>query len=217
MADLLFFKSQVLSYFNDPTQMIYSDESIALALRFTLQEYSASLPYLEEFVCELVNSGNEVEIPQSTAAEGVRKVYYPWDDTKSYAEQAPNQIVRWNIEILAESLVLFLQTNTGTPLQAGRQLRLLLEKQHTIAGLDGAAATTVPQAHLHLLLQGTLGNLLLHTASNRGDILDKNLCERLAQTRLAAFRRMLEVISNQFDRSQAIVMWQNKNSVPSIY
>jgi len=217
MADFLFFKNQVLSYFNDSMQMLYSDESIALALRFSLQEYSASLPRLEEYVFELVNSGNEIELPQSMAAEGVRKVYYPWDSTKCYAEQVPNQIVRWNIDVVAERLVLTLQTNTGTPPQAGKELRLLLEKQHTIAGLDEAATTTVLQAHLNLLLQGTLGNLLLYTASNRGDILDKNLCERLAQTRLAAFRHMLAEITNQFDRSQAIVMWQNKNSIPPIY
>lgn len=211
MEDFNSLKNSVLEFFDDYGQSIYGDESIALALQFALKEYSESIPHLEEVIVELTQTGNEVDLPFQPRLLGVRNVHYPWEDALNSAKQPINVVLRWYLDILPNKAILTVDTADGVILQSGKKMRVLLLKQHTLAGLEGAVVTTVPAAHFHIILQGTIGYLLLYSASHRGDVLDKSLCERLAQSRLCNFQRLLSGLAARNDRSQAVIPWLGKD------
>ena len=217
MSDLSILQEQTLNFLNDPNQYIYSNEIIALALRFALLDYSSYNPRLELAVLTLSEDGHEIDLSSLVNIDSIRKVHFPWDSAKPYSEQETNIVTRWDFAIISGSARVTLETQSNTVPLVGDELRLVYTTQHTIAGLEGASVTTIPAAHLNLLSKGAVAYALLYTASNRADLLDKSLTERLAHIYMDSFHNMLNKIANEHQRNQAITSWAGMDKYERVY
>ena len=215
MTDTL--TTRILAILNDPNQYVYSDAVIEAALSFALSEYSAYCPRLEVENVAFSEDGNELDLSSLTNIRSIRKLYYPWDSGKSYAGQEVNAIMRWDFEIISGSAKGTLDIKDNVIPQVGDEARVIYTTEHTIEGLNAATVTTVESIYLDLIVKGAVGYAMLYTTSNRTDLLNKEITERLANFYLKSFRDMLNAVTNEDQRNQAITLWDEMDKYERVY
>jgi hypothetical protein len=188
LADLITSTRQIL---NDPTGSRFVDALLTDAIRMALREYNQTNPQLRREVITLSGTGRTVHLSSISGLVNVVNVIFPEGHSSQYL---PYQIQ----DSLTGPIILF----TGELIPSmGDTITIDFTVFHTIAGLDGAAVTTLPSAHLDLLTQGAVGiALILHTQSlveaYGGRPADIEKLTDLSTNFLEAFRKTLPHLQN---------------------
>lgn len=209
MSDLSDLRTNVLSLLRDAEKHVFSDDEIDQAIRMALLDYSEALPKTGAAVLTLACDGPEVNLSGLPAFRAVVRLYWPWDASLPYGRQEPNRVLGWETYTSGGSAWALLSVRGGQIPPAGSQMRLHFTYEHTIAGLNGAGQTSLPAAHLELLGRGAAGYAFLCRAADLGDVLDKDLCERLGGRLLDSYRAMLaDLAANSQRAGSAILQWR---------
>lgn len=188
LSTLLASTRQTLS---DPTGTRFDDAMLTDAIRMALREYNQTNPQLRREAITLSGTGRTVHLSTISGLVNVVKVNFPEGHSSKYL---PYQIQ----DTLTGPIILF----AGELIPSmGDTITVDYTVFHTIAGLDGAAVTTLPTTHLDLLAQGAVGiALILHTQSlveaYGGRPADIEKLADLSTTFLEAFRKTLPHLQN---------------------
>ncbi len=211
MSDLDELRQTVLTLIQDQSSLVCSLEEVDTCLRMALLDYSAANPLGGAAVISLTADGRQVDVSALPRQCEIRRVYFPWDASKPFAEQEKNRVSGWETYTLSGSAALLFETQAGSPPRPGQQVRIHYTTYHTVAGLNGADQTSLPAQHLDLLARGAAGYALLCGAADRADLLDKALLERLASSLLESFRLMLAEIAKDVNRAgSAVLQWSGR-------
>jgi hypothetical protein len=129
----------------DADALRYNAATLDDALRDALTTLSLEVPLILEATVNVGESGNECTLEALTRVTQVLSVCYPWDGMQSVTPMLRSWVFYWKSGIPA------LRLFRGS-FSAGESIRLSYCALHRLAGLDGAAATTVPDS-----LQALLG------------------------------------------------------------
>ncbi len=113
------------------------------AIRSTLQHYDLQGPIYEADL-PVTTAGHEQPLGALAGLLLVELIAWPWHDGLAIEERAAH----WRL--VGPATVRF---DSVAP-QVGDLLRVRYRRTHTLAGLDGAADTTVPDAHRFVLAEG---------------------------------------------------------------
>lgn len=138
---------------------IFTDAAVTEALRSALGEYSDACPNSRETVLTLAAAGREIALSSLAGLRAVTRVWWPYDAVDE--TWPPNRARRYTLGWDDGAPNLFLEADDGAQPQAGDQVRLWYTLPHTIQLLDGAAATSVPDADESLLVLGASAYALL--------------------------------------------------------
>lgn len=187
------FQPLIRSLAGDPNGKRYDDAMLQLAMRTAMREYDAVLPNL-----------HEVSLPL-TAAHG-RTLMLDWQP-ESHQQLAA---IRWTDpfgRLTTPAFQLYLtengcqlETDTPAPLSADSRITLLIQQPHTLSGLDGEPATTLPERDTLLLAGGAAGYAMRIRAASVTEVFGKRPEDaasllRQAQTMLDSFRSSLTGLS----------------------
>lgn len=112
--------------------------------RRALDRYTRDGP-IHESAFTVTEAGREQDLSAIAGLAAVESVAGPWAEGDRFAARAlPWRLVNPPARILLETAALL----------PGELLRVRYRRSHTLSGLDGAAATTVPDAHRSLLALG---------------------------------------------------------------
>ncbi len=209
MTDLTDLRTSVLSLLHDSAKLVFSDDEVDQAIRMALLDYSEALPKTCASVLTLTSDGPEVDLASLPPFQAVVRLYWPWDANQPYGRQAPNRVLGWETYTDGGSARALLSLRSGEIPPAGSQMRLHYTLAHVIGGLNGAQQTSLPATHLDLLGRGAAGYAFLCRAADPGDVLDKDLCERLGTRLLDSYRTMLaDLAANAQRAGSAILQWR---------
>ncbi len=177
----------------DVVRARYDEEVLEEAIRQALDAYSERMPARQIITIDVTAPGREIDI--SSAPEGtIERVWWTYD--AGDADSPPS----WrNFEVWPGDLLHLLADEVAAP---GDVVRIWAAAPHTLTGLDGAAATTFPDAHASLIAQGAAAfavlarRVLIDEAVNDNAWAPRNL-ERWAEARLKTFYRRLDELARQ--------------------
>jgi hypothetical protein len=223
MTTLTDLRTSILSLLQDPSKYVFTDTEVDDGIKMALLSYSNALPLLKAQVITLARDGNEIDLSSISDIIAIQRVYYPWDSARTIDDQQPNQVKSWELYSDSGSATALLDTAPPYPggesmiPATGEQVRIHYATVHTIAGLSGATATTVPTRHLDLIAEGAAGYALLSGAADRSEILDKTLLERLSSQHLTRFDVLLKEFAAASQRtSSTLAKWQKMDKYDRI-
>ena len=132
----------------DPSGLAWPDEVLTDALRDALALYGGAAPRVTSQVYTLTGLAgkDEVTLPSAWAIREVLAFWAPWDTTQPAAGQMTPRPFQATAPPNGLALV------DGHRFSDPEVVRVLYTTDHTLSGLDGAGATTVPAAHERGLL-----------------------------------------------------------------
>lgn len=130
---------------NDATQLSFTTDALTNAIRQALAEYSTQLPIETQTTLTLTSDSTEIDVSSISDLLNVTDVWLPYDATDPTAY---HRRFRYWPDIKKVRLL------NGDRPAAGDTARIFYTKPHAIAGLDGAATSTVPDAHAWILVRG---------------------------------------------------------------
>ena len=134
----------------------YTTGLIDEMIRQALTLYNEKLPLRELDTVTLSAAGREIDI-SSVTFRTIERVWWDYDSTDP--EHPPN----WReFEVWDNQEVLYIKDSDEPA--SGDVVRLWLARDHTISGLESAAATTIPTNHTHILTWGAAGYAALSRA-----------------------------------------------------
>lgn len=171
----------------------YDEEVLEEAIRQALDAYSERMPARQIITIDVTAPGREIDI--SSAPDGtIERVW--WDYDAGDADSAP----RWrNFEVWPGDLLHVVEGEVPAP---GDVVRIWAAAPHTLAGLDGEAESTFPDAHASIIAQGAAAFAVLarrveiDEAVNDNAWAPRNL-ERWAEARLKAYYTRLDELARQ--------------------
>jgi hypothetical protein len=142
-------KTRALQLLGDPDSTRYDDATLQEAFRQALATYTRTCPQVRTEAVTFASAGAEqplegLECPPLYLLE----VIHPYPAPDGVKPPRPACTLAY-IEGAA-----WLRFADGTSPEAGEQARLTYAARHTLAGLDGAAAGSVPVAHEGVLALG---------------------------------------------------------------
>jgi hypothetical protein len=149
MTILTDYRTQVLSLVGDPLVTRFTNDQVDEALRLALLEYSTVYPQLLNSIFTVSTAGKDQVMTGVQNLKNVLRVQFPYEDDDSlyfaatyfyYSQGSP--------------ALYFASQNYP---QVGDQFKVYYSANHTIQNLDAAAATTLPNAHDSILVEGAAG------------------------------------------------------------
>ncbi len=190
MIDLESFKTRLLTALGDPGGARYSAAQMEEAVRQALEEYSRAAPQILETTLTVASAGCNQPVGDAQRMQCVLEVVYPYDENA--ADPAPYD--PWYVYIKNGARWLLL--GGGAAPQAGERILLRYAAAHTLAGLDGAQATSLPEVDEGLLALGAAGQAAVIRAASMVQAYGKRNPQdeslQLGKLRLEAFRKQLE-------------------------
>ena len=141
------------SELRDPSGLAWPDDALTEALRDALARYAEVSPRVTAQVYTLTGLAgkDEVTLPAAWAIRAVLAFWAPWDTNRPAAAQMTPH------PFLATAPPNGLVLVDGYRFADPEVVRVLYTTDHTLSGLDGAGATTIPAGHergLLLVAQG---------------------------------------------------------------
>lgn len=155
MADIDTLRERVEALLTDSSNVDWSTAELDQALRLALADLSVALPVHSVTTLDAADETWEYSLSAVSGLVEVTEVWYPFLATdETYKRPHP---VRWRRIDDATLLIDPPDDPDAAPSArdgAAFDLRLFYTKSQTIAGLDGATATTVSEAEKALLVRG---------------------------------------------------------------
>lgn len=185
MSTLAEFRSRALVMLGDPAGSRYSTAQLDESLRAALEEYSEAFPQAMSQVVAVSAEGRQQPLDVPGSLKTLVRAQYPYSgDSSPFFE------------------LMYLSYPQGAPAvffageavpQAGEQFKVFYTAAHSVDGLDGAEATSVPAAHEGLLVRGAAGYACYMRAAQLSESLASSGAQllQLAGFHLANFRAAL--------------------------
>lgn len=192
-ATLTTLRDRVEATLQDAANARWATSDLDEAIRRALEEFSSACPREVIVPVTLAADGREVDLSALTGRLQVTRVWFP------YTAADPEHPPRWApFEVWGDTLYL----DTADEPSAGEVARLWYSAPHTLNGLDGAAATTLPADAEGLVVGGAAGQAALQRAVELSESLnvDADVVERLTiygRARLDEFRAGLRACQRQ--------------------
>jgi hypothetical protein len=145
MSDLATLRDNVELDLDDSSNEVFSTGDVDRGIAKALNDYSAVNPEKAVGTITLSADGREISISSLSGLIRVTKVWFPYDSAD--ADHPPNW-VEWSL--WGSTLYI----GSGDEPQSGEVVRVFYHKLHTINGLDGETATTVPTEDLEVVCTG---------------------------------------------------------------
>lgn len=163
MSDLTVLRNRTATILADLDRRIWSDAALDEALRQVLDIYTRTNPRHADTTLTLGAGGRELDVSTIADLLDVTDVWYP------YTPDADPVRPQW--EFWADARTIHLLDATAA---AGDAARIFYTAPHTIAGLDGALATTLPAPTMSLVVIGAAAfaatGRAIDVAERRGEI-----------------------------------------------
>jgi hypothetical protein len=190
MTTLNELKDRILESLGDSNGTRYDAALLDEALRLALEEYSRALPQLQETVFTVTTAGSSQEISGVKRLLTVIEVLYPFDPNDLIEHLPADPWYAYNKD--GSHWLLF---GEDAP-QVGQQFCVRYAAGHTLAGLDGAESTSLPQADESLLAQGAAGHAAIMRSAGMLQAFGKRNPQdeslSLGRLRLESFRKHLD-------------------------
>ncbi len=198
MTNLTEIQSRVSTLLMDSTRLIWSDDVLAESIRQALEEYNLVKPFTAEACFPLENPEQEIALSALSGFREIIGLRYPWV-TEPDRQQPSNLVRGWHTWFAGGQP--FAAIRSAGRLPAGKTLRVLYLASHTLAGLDGAAVTTVPAEHNGLLVRGAAGLAALSRGIDKIELrsygsrrAEPELLSRWGASQMASFRSSLSLL-----------------------
>lgn len=148
MSNLSTLTERVAADLTDAANATWSAEEIAGQIRRALHLYNEVAPRRLAGTLDTVAGQREYDLSSLPDLVDVVDVHYPYDAADP---PYPPRRVPWR---LLDGVTLYLEVAQAPDGSAGEVMRIFYTAPHTIDGLDGATATTLPAAGEHLVVLG---------------------------------------------------------------
>ncbi|MEA3408374.1 MAG: hypothetical protein U9R48_09905 [Chloroflexota bacterium] len=190
MSNLTTLTARVAADLKDAAHATWSAEEIAQQIRRALQLYNEVAPRRLAGTLDTVAGQREYDLSSLPNLADVVDVHYPYDVTDP---PYPPHRAPWR---LLDASTLYLEVAVAPSGAAGETIRVFYTAPHTIDGLDGASATTLPAWGEHLVVLGATAYCVQQRAQAvTGTVtVSERTPDQLAawaEARRAAFRREL--------------------------
>ena len=189
MMDLATMRANVARDLDDAAGAIWSNDELDRAIGRALSDYSAACPRRADTVIELTQDGREIDVSGVAGMMGIERVWHPYETSESTWPR------RWPAfeHHPGGKLVLLAEPAPA----AGESVRVFYWGAHTLDGLDGASATTLPAADEEIVALGAAGYAALEKARGAVGAINVSGYTPLhwadwAARRLAEFARRLD-------------------------
>jgi len=189
MTDHTELRDRIEDMLKDASNADWSTGEIDNALRIALHELSLALPSRAVTTLDAVDGQREYDVSSVSGLLQVVEVWYPYLSTDaSYKLPHP---VPWR---MLDDSTLFLDVDADP--DAAYDLRVFYDRLQTLAGLDGAAATTLNAMEQSALVFGAAGYCAVALAVDKVDkvTIGKGASEQLRRwgwSRVMEFRQRL--------------------------
>lgn len=211
MTTLEEMRPRVASLLKDAGNLIWTTDELDDALRLALQQLSCALPARACATLDAPDGQCEVDLSALRAAglTEVIEVWRPYDEEhETYRRPHP---VRWRM-LDATTLLL---GDGGPPAGGATGVRVFYAAAQTLAGLDGATATTPDARTLAALVVGAAGYAALSKARHvLGQVTagagTAQQYAAWAQARLAEFHQTVEGLAAERNAAESVaVVWRD--------
>lgn len=150
MSDYSTIKTRVLQLLGDPDGVRYDDATLQEALRQALTAYTRSCPQIRSQVLTLAADGREHSLAELTNPPlFLLEVIHPYlNGSTDYHRSRPTCSLAYT------GGTAWLHFPAEITPQAGEQVRVGYGTSHTLAGLDDAETSSVPESHEAVLAMG---------------------------------------------------------------
>ncbi|NMB55131.1 MAG: hypothetical protein GYA15_10570 [Leptolinea sp.] len=184
------------------------------AIRQALGAYSQVFPCLRETTITIPASG-DLDLSSLPGLCEVIAVRWPYEAEKNESRQPPNRITGWRFWRELDRPILELRTLAGCDLLAGEDVYIRYTCGHSIAGLDEAGVSTVPEAHSALLVRAAAGYAALFRAVDRVENrsygsrrVEPSLLQNWGEGMLEHFHQDLEKLRRQRLPLEGRICWR---------
>jgi hypothetical protein len=146
MSDLAEFITRLRQTLGDPAGERYGESLLAEALRKALAGYDQAAPLVRIQDVIFAGDGRQQALAGLGGLLSLQQVVYPYVDENSPATHAYTWYWLDGVAVL--------DLSTRAAPRAGETARLTFSARNTIAGLDGAAETSLPAEHDTALVEG---------------------------------------------------------------
>jgi hypothetical protein len=181
------------------TPVTFTDAVIDDAIRHALEEISNNIPNINESTITLATAGREIALT-GLVVLNVTEVWWPYVTTPE--KWPPNRVAGFRLIFKNAVPYLFLSSLDGSQPQSGDKVRVWYASLHTISGLAGAAATTLPVELEELLVFGAAGFAAISQLWDRSEILNPDPIFKWGDGQLQIFHQRLELRRSQHVRSE---------------
>jgi hypothetical protein len=130
----------------DSGNTIWAADDLDEAIEEALEQYSQRSPAQAVATLTLAAAGREVDISTLTDIVRIEKVWWPYDSTN------PTYPPNWCQFEVWPGDVLFIDEPTAPT--SGQKVRIFYNEMHTLNGLNGATATTIPEEDIAYIIAG---------------------------------------------------------------
>ena len=196
MSDLATLRGRVAAVLGDSSNVRYSTDLLAEALRSAVEEYSAAYPQIKEAV-HTATAGRQQTLTGFEDLQHILRIDFPYDSSdENQQPYAYGYYHYWR----NGAVMLELFNGSQVP-QAGDSIRIVYAAPHTLKDLDSAIVTSFPPQHFTPLVHGAAGKAALTRAQNmieaygqRSD--ESNKLKEWANAELMVFAHFLTALSN---------------------
>lgn len=193
--------TRVSTLLMDSAHLIWPDATLSESVRQALEEYNLTAPLIVENSILLEDCGPEVSLASLPGLREILDLFYPWQPGLATDKQPPNQVKGWHTWFSSAEPIVTVRSSAR--LINGQYLRIIYLASHTIEGLDGASATTIPQETIGLLVRGAAGFAALSRAVDKIEIrsygsrrTEPDMLARWGSAQAAEFRAGLAALRN---------------------
>jgi len=195
MSDLTELEDRIEALLDDSGNSVWSTSEIDQAIRLALADLSVFCPARAVTTMDAVDEQYEYNLASISGLIAVVEVWYPYlasDD--SYKRPHP---VQWR---MLDETTLYLDIDEAA--DAAYDIRIFYDKVQTLAGLDGAASTTLNEYEKSALVLGAAGYAALAWArSQQGQVtVGATTAEQIAawgKARLGEFQQRTYALASQ--------------------
>lgn len=164
MSDLTTITTRIRALLHDPQGLFWAEEELEVNLRLALEMISDAHPPQATAVVTLANSGRMIPLEGLPGLRGVTEAWWPFDSARAEIDWPPNRVRAFRVVTHNGNKMLFLAAIHGGQPRQGDEVRICYTCEHTIAGLDAAAETSLAPAEERLLITGAAALLALSAA-----------------------------------------------------
>ena len=202
MSTLSDFRTNILAFLQDSSNIAWTNDEIDAALRQAIREYSQDYPCMTETVITCLADGREIALNELDGLIGVADVWWPYDSDAASETWPPNRVKGWRLIWDNAEPVLFLSSKDSSQPQQNDEIRIWYFKAHTITNLDSESLTTIPHQHERLVCLGAAGFAAASGAIDRAEVIDPDILRKWGYNRLSEFRRDLEGLRASATRNE---------------
>lgn len=204
--ELAEFRLSIRTLIQDSGGQFFEDAELDAALAQALLDYGEANPHGGSAVIGLTGEGI-LPLAGLPAGAHVVRVYYPWNADLPLLKQENNQVLIW--EEVKDGTALGLETSGADLPQTGSSARVHYLTPHTVAGLNGATETSVPEIHAGVIVRGAAAYAMLSGSADRSEVLDRPVLEHLGQVLMEGYRLLLDEVMKSTRRAgSAILQWR---------